>query len=482
MSDKNYTRNLSMVMDFYEMTMSNGYFKTGAENDTATFDVFYRKNPDGAGFAISAGLGQIVEYIKDLHFDDEDIEYFRKQGIFDEDFLAYLKKFRFTGDIYAMREGTIIYPNEPIISVTANIIEAQLLETAILLQFNHQSLIATKTNRIVCAAKGKAVSDFGARRAHNFDAAVYGARAAYIGGAVGTATVLAGQMFDIPISGTMAHSWVMRFDNEYEAFRQYALTYPTSTVLLVDTYDVLKIGVPNAIRIAREVLEPMGQRLKGIRIDSGDLAYLSKEARKLLDDAGLEDCIIVASNSLDEFTIESLNMQGAKIDSYGVGERLITSSSSPVFSGVYKLAEINGKPKMKVSETPEKMTNPARKQVYRVYDSEGKATADMLALWDEEIDADKPVPFVDPQKYWKEMQFENCTFKKLLQPVFLKGECVYDNPSVKEIREYVRYQLDNEIWVEEQRFSNPHTHYLDMTRKMYDTKINLLNQTKDGKE
>ena len=467
-------------MDYYEMTMSNGYFKADANKDYATFDVFYRKNPNGAGYAIFAGLEQIVEYVNNLHFDKEDIEYFRSQKLFDEEFLTYLESFRFKGDIYAMREGTIIYPYEPIISVTAPVIDAQLIETAILLQFNHQSLIATKTNRIVQAAKGKAVSDFGARRAHNFDAAVYGARAAYIGGAVGTATVLAGQTFGIPISGTMAHSWVMYFDSEYDAFRQYAVTYPDASVFLVDTYDVLKSGIPNAIKVAKEVLEPMGKRLKGIRIDSGDLAYLSKESRKMLDDAGLTDCIIVASNSLDEFTIESLNTQGAKIDSYGVGERLITSSSSPVFSGVYKLAAINGVPKIKVSETPEKITNPARKQVYRVFDMEGKATADLLALWEEKIDPTKPVKFKDPQMYWKDLEFTGCTFRKLLEPVFLNGECVYEKTDVKSIRDYVRYQLDNEIWEEEQRFSNPHMHYLDMTLDMYETKMRLLEESKKG--
>ena len=471
-------RNITMVMDFYEMTMSNGYFNAGCKDEIATFDVFYRKNPDGAGFAISAGLDQIIDYIEDLHFDKEDIEYFRSQNIFDEKFLEYLKNFKFKGDIYAMPEGTIIYPNEPVISVTAPLIDAQLVETAILLQFNHQSLIATKTQRIVRSAKGKAVSDFGARRAHNVDSAVYGARAAYIGGAVGTATVLAGQLFDIPISGTMAHSWVMYFESEYDAFKQYAITYPDASIFLVDTYDVLKSGVPNAIKVAKEVLEPMGKRLKGIRLDSGDLAYLSKEARLMLDNAGMNDCIIVASNSLDEYTIESLNTQGAKIDSYGVGERLITSSSSPVFGGVYKLAQINDVPKIKVSETPEKITNPGRKMVYRVYDEKGKATADLIALWDEKLDESRPIKFKDPQKYWKDMQFENCTFKKLLVPVFIDGKCVYERKTVKEIREYVKYQLENEIWEEEQRFSNPHAHYMDMTIGMYELKIKCLEQAK----
>ena len=351
-------RNLSMVMDFYEMTMSNGYFNTENADTRVAFDVFYRKNPDNGGFAIFAGLEQIIEYINDLHFSREDISYLREQGVFGEEFLEYLANFRFQGDIYAFREGTIMYPGEPVITVVAPLIDAQLVETAILLQVNHQSLIATKARRIVKAARGRAVSDFGARRAHNMDAAVYGARACCIGGAVGTATVLAGKMFDIPISGTMAHSWVMFYNDEFEAFKKYAENYPDGTVLLVDTYDVLESGIPNAIRVAKEVLEPMGKRLLGIRLDSGDLAYLSKKARKMLDDAGLTDCKIVVSNSLDEFTINSLLEQGACIDSFGVGERMITSKSEPVFGAVYKMAAVeeNGKfvPRIKVSENIEK--------------------------------------------------------------------------------------------------------------------------------
>lgn len=474
-----------MVMDFYEMTMANGYFGQNANESMVVFDVFYRKNPDDAGFAIFAGLEQVIEYIQNLHFDKQDIEYLRQQKLFNEEFLKYLETYKFKGTIYSMKEGTVMYPNEPILTVVAPLIDAQIVETAILLQVNHQSLIATKTNRIVRSAKGKAVSDFGARRAHNVDAAVYGARAAYIGGAVGTATVLAGQMFNIPISGTMAHSWVMFFDSEYEAFKNYAMTYPDATLLLVDTYDVLGSGVPNAIKCAKEVLEPMGKRLKGIRLDSGDLAYLSKKARKMLDDAGLEDCIIVASNSLDEYTINSLNQQGAKIDSYGVGERLITSSSNPVFGAVYKIvASIeNGviEPKIKISETPEKITNPGLKKLYRVYDKEGKAVADFLTTYDEEIDASKPVKYIDPKEYWKDREFVDCTFKDLHVQVFKDGELVYKNPSIKEIRDYVRYQLDNEIWQEEQRFENPHAHYFDMSEKMYNTKMELLEEHKKNK-
>lgn len=379
-----------------------------------------------------------------------------------------------------MPEGTVMYPNEPIMTVVAPLIDAQLIETTVLLELNHQSLIATKTNRIVQAAGGKPVSDFGARRAHNVDAAVYGARAAYIGGAVGTATVLAGKMFQIPISGTMAHSWVMSFDQEFEAFQAYAQSYPDATVLLVDTYDVLRSGVPNAIRTAKEILEPLGKRLKGIRLDSGDLAYLSKEARKMLDEAGLEDCMIVASNSLDEYTITSLNRQEAKIDSYGVGEKLITSSTTPVFGAVYKLVAIQkeGKfvPKIKISETAEKITNPGIKEIYRVYDKEGKAIADYLTIKGEIIDTEHPVRYVDPVNYWKNRSFTDCTFKPLQQQIFQEGKLVYDLPGLKEIRDYVRHQLDHEIWKEEQRFENSHPHYMDMSPDMFELKMSLLHE------
>lgn len=479
-------RNISMVMDMYELTMSNGYFNGKYKDTIAAFDVFYRSNPDNAGFAVFAGLEQVAEYIRNLHFDEEDVEYLRSRNLFSEDFLDYLLHFKFKGDIYAMPEGTIIYPNEPVMTVVAPLIDAQLVETAILLEINHQSLIATKTNRIVRAAGGKPVSDFGARRAHNVDAAVYGARAAYIGGAVSTATVLAGKMFQIPISGTMAHSWVMCFDSEYEAFKTYAESYPDATVLLVDTYDVLRSGVPNAIRVAKEVLEPMGRRLKGIRLDSGDLAYLSKEARKLLDDAGLEDCTIVVSNSLDEYTIISLNQQGAMIDSYGVGEKLITSSSDPVFGAVYKLAAVNRdgafSPKIKISETAEKITNPGIKEIYRVYDKEGKAVADYLTVKGEKIDTDHPVRYVDPVHFWKNRCFTDCTFKPLQKQIFKAGELIYDLPALEDIRRYVREQLDNEIWEEEQRFENAHPHYLDMSPSMYELKMSMLHESNKDKQ
>lgn len=467
-------------MDMYELTMSNGYFDRGYGDTLAAFDVFYRNNPDHAGYAIFAGLEQIVEYIQNLHFEEEDIEYLRARKLFSEEFLEYLRNFRFRGDIYAMPEGTVMYPNEPIMTVVAPLIDAQLIETTVLLELNHQSLIATKTNRIVQAAGGKPVSDFGARRAHNVDAAVYGARAAYIGGAVGTATVLAGKMFQIPISGTMAHSWVMSFDQEFEAFQAYAQSYPDATVLLVDTYDVLRSGVPNAIRTAKEILEPLGKRLKGIRLDSGDLAYLSKEARKMLDEAGLKDCMIVASNSLDEYTITSLNRQEAKIDSYGVGEKLITSSTTPVFGAVYKLVAIQkeGKfvPKIKISETAEKITNPGIKEIYRVYDKEGKAIADYLTIKGEIIDTKHPVRYVDLVNYWKNRSFTDCTFKPLQQQIFQEGKLVYDLPGLKEIRDYVRHQLDHEIWKEEQRFENSHPHYMDMSPDMFELKMSLLHE------
>ena len=478
-------RNLTMVMDLYELTMANGYFNSGDKESKVAFDVFYRRNPDGGGFAIFAGLEQIIEYVENLHFEEDDIAYLRSLNTFTDDFLAYLADFKFRGDIYAFPEGTIMYPNEPIITVVAPLIDAQLVETAILALVNHQSLVATKTRRIVRAASGKAVSDFGARRAHNMDAAVYGARAAYIGGANGTATVLAGQMFGIPVSGTMAHSWVMYYQDEYEAFKTYAENYPDGTVLLVDTYDTLKSGIPNAIRVAKEVLEPMGKRLRGIRIDSGDLAYLSNKVRVMLDEAGLEDCKIIVSNSLDEHTIRSLNNQNAKIDSYGVGERLITGASSE-FSGekisllgaVYKIAAVeeNGefKPRIKISGNVEKITNPGLKKVYRIYDENGKARADLLAKADEEIDMSKDFRFVDPQMPWKNQYFSNCTAKNLQQKIFENGKLIYDVPSIHEVRDYVRHQLETEIWEEEQRFHNPHRHYMDMTPDYYEMKMNLL--------
>ena len=476
-------RNISMMMDFYEMTMANGYFQDHDKDVQVAFDVFYRANPDKGGFAIFAGLEQIIEYVENMEFSKEDVEYFRQQHIFSEAFLQYLENFRFSGDIYALPEGTIMYPNEPCITVVAPLIDAQLVETAILAQINHQSLIATKARRIVKAADGRAVSDFGARRAHNMDAATYGARAAYIGGVVGTATVSAGQMFNIPISGTMAHSWVMFYKDEYTAFKKYAETYPDATVLLVDTYDVIHSGIPNAIRVAHEILEPMGKRLVGIRIDSGDLAYLSKRVRKMLDKAGLADCKIVVSNSLDEFTVTSLLNQGACIDSFGIGERLITAKSEPVFGAVYKLAAVgeNGEfaPRIKVSENIEKITNPGLKDLYRVYDADGHAVADMLAVCGEPIDLSEPFRYVDPVKPWKNRTFEGCTTKNLRKLYVRQGKRTEELPTLDESRTYVKQQLDNEIWEEEQRFENPHRHYLDMTPAYYELKMELLSKTRE---
>lgn len=475
-----------MVFDLYEMTMANGYFEDRKrdQDDYVSFDVFYRNNPDGGGFAIFAGLEQVLDYLENMHFSTEDISYLRSLHVFSEPFLQWLETYQFRGNVYAMPEGSIIYPDEPLLTVYAPLIDAQLVETAILCQINHQSLIATKAQRIVKAAQGRGVSDFGARRAHNMDAAVYGARAAYIGGADSTATVLAGQMFNIPVSGTMAHSWVMYYDDEYTAFKRFAEIYPDNAILLVDTYDVLDSGVPNAIRVAKEVLEPMGKRLKGIRIDSGDLAYLSKRARKMLDDAGLTDAIIVMSNSLDEYTISSILEQGGCVDSFGVGERLITAKSDPVFGAVYKLVAVHKDkaiiPKIKISETFEKITNPGRKRTWRVYDRTGHAIADLLTMQDEDPRKEAEFPFVDTQRSWKKMSFRNCTFRELQELVLEKGKRVHPSPSLEEIRRYVHQQLANEIWPEEQRFTNPHIHFLDMSPKYYGMKMQLLEDAKKG--
>lgn len=475
-------RNLSMMMDFYEMTMSYGYFHQPNRNVRVAFDLFFRSVPDQGGYAIFAGLQHVIEFVENLSFSDADIAYFRKQNLFSEEFLDFLRGFRFRGDIYAMPEGTIIYPNEPLMTIVAPIIDAQLVETAILAQINHQSLVATKALRIVRAAEGRKVADFGARRAHNMDAATYGARAAYIGGIDMTATVSAGQQFNIPISGTMAHSWVMFFEDEYTAFKKYAEIYPQATVLLVDTYDVLHSGIPNAIRIAHEVLAPQGHRLAGVRVDSGDLAYLSKRIRKMLDKAGLEDCKIILSNSLDEFTISSLLLQGARVDSFGVGERLITAKSDPVFGAVYKLVAVeeNGvfQPRIKMSENVEKLTNPGLKDIYRIYDHHGKAVADMIAVQGEQIDLTQPFRYVDPHKPWKNRFFEGGSAVNLRRLYVRDGERVEDLPPLEEIREYVRRQLAEEIWPEEQRFENPHRHYLDMTPDYYELKMGLLEEVR----
>ena len=475
-------RNLSMMMDFYEMTMSYGYFHQPNRDVRVAFDLFFRSVPDKGGYAIFAGLQHVIEFVENLSFSDADIAYFRKQNLFSEEFLDFLRGFRFRGDIYAMPEGTIIYPNEPLLTIVAPIIDAQLVETAILAQINHQSLVATKASRIVRAAEGRKVADFGARRAHNMDAATYGARAAYIGGIDMTATVSAGQQFNIPVSGTMAHSWVMFFKDEYTAFKQYAEIYPQATVLLVDTYDVLHSGIPNAIRIAREVLAPQGHRLAGVRVDSGDLAYLSKRIRKMLDKAGLEDCKIILSNSLDEFTISSLLLQGARVDSFGVGERLITAKSDPVFGAVYKLVAVeeNGifQPRIKMSENVEKLTNPGLKDLYRIYDRHGKAVADMIAVQGEQVDLTQPFRYVDPRKPWKNRFFEGGSAVNLRRLYVRDGERVEELPPLEEIRAYVRRQLAEEIWPEEQRFENPHQHYLDTTPNYYELKMGLLEEVR----
>ncbi len=472
--------NLTMLTDFYELTMAGGYFEEGMKDMIATFDMFYRRNPDKGGFAIMAGLEQVVEYLQNLKFTDEDIDFLRSKGIFGEDFLNYLKGFKFSCDVWAVEEGTPIFPGEPIITVRGPIIQAQLVETMILLTINHQSLIATKASRIVRAADGRAVMEFGSRRAHNYDGAVYGARAAYIAGVTGTACTISDRDFGIPALGTMAHSWIQSFDSEYEAFCAYARRYPNSCTLLVDTYNVLKSGIPNAIRAFDEVLAPLGCRPKGIRIDSGDITYLSKKARKMLDEAGYPDCKICASNSLDEYIIKDMLRQGAPIDSFGVGERLITASSEPVFGGVYKVVSVNKNgveiPKIKISENVAKITNPCFKNLYRLYDNEsGKAIADVITLFDEEIDDSKPYTIFDPEYTWKKKTVTNFRAVKLRKQIFDKGELIYNSPNIEEIKDRCKNQLST-LWTEVRRFENPHTYYVDLSEKLWKTKDKLLNQ------
>lgn len=472
--------NLSMLCDFYELTMSNGYFKNGFYKKNVYFDLFFRKVPDNGGFAITAGLEQVIEYIKDLHFDETDIDFLRGKGIFDEQFLDYLRNFKFSGDIYAVPEGTPVFPNEPILTVKAPAIEAQLIETFLLLTINHQSLIATKANRIVRAAQGRAVLEFGSRRAQGASGAVDGARAAFIGGCLGTACTLTDELYGVPAGGTMAHSWIQMFDSEYDAFRTYCELYPDNPTLLVDTYNTLKSGIPNAIKVFKEVLLPQGKTDCAIRLDSGDISYLSKKARKMLDDAGLNNCKITASNSLDEYLIRDLMMQGAQIDNFGVGERLITSSSSPVFGGVYKLVAVENEigeivPKIKVSENTTKITNPHFKKVYRYFDNEsGKAIADELCLYDEVVDDSKPRTIFDSNATWKTKTLTDFTAKELQVPIFENGECVYDSPSINEIADYCREQVSL-LWDEVKRFENPHTYYVDLSKKLYEIKNILLN-------
>ena len=476
----NRDENLTMLTDFYELTMAGGYFSNGFTDTIGYYDMFFRHVPDQGGFVLMAGVEQVVDYLNHLHFTEEDLSYLRGRG-FAEEFLDYLRNFRFSCDVWAVPEGTPVFPNEPILKVRGPIIQAQFIETMVLLLINHQSNIATKTNRIVRAAEGRAVMEFGSRRAHGADAAVLGARAAFIGGCVGTACTLDGRDFGIPALGTMAHSWVQLFDTELDAFKAYAREYPSSCTLLVDTYNVLKSGIPNAIRAFDEEIVPRGCRPVGVRIDSGDIVYLSKRARKMLDEAGYEDVKIVASNSLDEHLIEDFLDQGACIDTFGVGERLITASSSPVLDGVYKLSAIerDGEliPKIKISENVTKITNPGAKMVYRLYDREtGKAEADLITLQDEVVDPEKPYLLFDPDYTWKQKTLEHFTVRPLLEPLFVGGECVYEPKPLPEIQAYCRQQVEDTLWDEVKRFEHPHNYYVDLSQKLWDTKYQLLKE------
>lgn len=475
-------RNLTMLLDFYELTMSNGFFQSGKKDEIAYFDLFFRTVPDGGGFVIAAGLDQIIEYIENLHFSHDDIEFLKSKKIFSDEFLDYLKAFRFSGDIYAVPEGTPMFPHEPILTVKAPIIQAQLIETFLLLSINHQSLIATKANRIVRAALGRAILEFGARRAQGGDGAILGARAAYIGGCKGTSCTLTDRLFGVPSSGTMAHSWVQSHESELEAFENYCRIYPNSTTLLVDTYDTLKSGVPNAIKAFKKVLLPLGIDNFAIRLDSGDIAYLSKQAREMLDEAGLFNCKITASNSLDEHIIRDLILQGAKIDNFGVGERLITSKSSPVFGGVYKLAAIekDGKiiPKIKISDNSAKINNPHFKRVFRYYEkTSGKAIADELFVFDETPDFSKSRTLCDPDAEWKTKTVDNFVARELLTPVFIGGKKVYSSPDLQQIQSYCQSQIDT-LWDEVTRFENPHNYYVDLSPELLKIKKSLLSSHK----
>ncbi len=475
--------NMTMLTDFYELTMSRGYLENGMQDTYAFFDLYFRSVPQGGGYAIMAGVEQMVDYLQSLQFTEEDLTFLDSTGQFNEAFLAYLRDFRFSCDVWAIPEGTPIFPGEPIVKVRGPVIQAQMVETMLLVTINHQSLIATKTARIVRAAKGRAVLEFGARRAQGYDAAVLGARAAYIAGVNGTSCSISGQQFGIPLSGTMAHSWVQVFDNEYEAFKAYALAYPENTVLLVDTYNVLKSGIPNAIRVAKEILEPMGKKLRGIRIDSGDLTYLSQKAREMLDEAGLAYVRITASNSLDETIIRDLVLQGASIDAFGVGERLITSREEPVFGGVYKLSAIERDgvviPRMKLSENEGKITNPCNKEVWRFYDREtGKALADVITVVGETIDENRPYEIFDPLHTWKRKTLENFTLRPLLQQIFQGGECLYQRQPIGRIREYCEEQLST-LWESVKRFENPQVYYVDLSQKLWDIRDGLMRENQN---
>ena len=481
------TQNLTLLTDLYELTMMQGYLKNPVQ-ETVIFDVFYRNNPCGNGFAIAAGLDQMIDYIKNLRFEKDDLDYLRSLEIFDDEFLSYLADFHFSGDIYAIPEGTVVFPREPLVKVIAPIMEAQLVETAILNIINHQSLIATKAARVVNAARGDGIMEFGLRRAQGPDAGTYGARAAVIGGCIGTSNVLTGKMFDVPVLGTHAHSWIMSFPDEYTAFKTYAELYPGACTLLVDTYDTLKSGVPNAIRVFKEMQEAgkLSGRY-GIRLDSGDLAYLSKEARKMLDAAGFEDAVIAASSDLDEYLIDSLKSQGAAITSWGVGTNLITSKDCPAFGGVYKLAAVktgDGEfvPKIKLSENTEKITNPGNKTVYRIYEkTNGKLKADLISLVDDVFDESKDLVLFDPQATWKKTHLKGGTYtmKELMVKVFDKGECIYQSPSVMEIREFCKKEQET-LWDETRRLVNPHEVYVDLSDRLYAMKTKLLNEMHPG--
>lgn len=475
-------RNLTLLTDLYELTMMQGYFKANSK-ETVIFDAFYRVNPCGNGYAISAGLEQVIDYVKNLHFSEDDIRYLRSLGLFEDDFLEYLSSFRFSGDIYAIPEGSVMFPREPIVKVIAPIMEAQLVETAILNIINHQSLIATKTARVVYAAKGDGIMEFGLRRAQGPDAGLYGARAAMIAGCIGTSNVLAGQLFDVPVKGTHAHSWIMSFPDELTAFRTYAKLYPTACILLVDTYDTLKSGVPHAIQVFKEMREAgIPLNFYGIRLDSGDLAYLSKKAKKMLDDAGFPDAVISASNDLDENLINSLKMQGATINSWGVGTNLITAKDCPSFGGVYKLAAVKDKatgqfiPKIKLSENAEKITNPCNKTIQRIYDkATGKIIADLICLVGEEFNTENSLLLFDPIETWKKTMLSpgSYTLRELLVPIFLDGQCVYESPKVMDIQAYCRQELDT-LWDESKRLINPHTVHVDLSNELWHIKNQLL--------
>ena len=479
---KDLKRNLTMLCDYYELTMANGYFNSDIRNKIVYFDVFYRDNPDNGGYAIAAGLEQVVEYINDLHFDEGDIEYLRSKGCFSEGFLEYLKEFKFSGDIWAIPEGTVVFPGEPLMIVRAPVIEAQFIETYVLMMINHQSLIATKAARITRAAKGRAISEFGSRRAQGADAAILGARAAYIGGCGATACTIVDEAYGVPATGTMAHSWIQMFDSEYEAFKTYCSIYPNNATLLIDTYNALESGVPNAIRVFKE----LGITKCGVRLDSGDVTYLTKKIRKMLDNAGLTQCKIIVSNSMDEYIIRELIRQGAEIDAFGVGERLITSKSDPVFGGVYKVCAIENEdgtitPKIKISENVGKITTPHFQKVYRLIGREtGKAEADLICVYDEVVDDTEPLEIFDPEHTWKRKKLENFTAEELLVPIFKNGELVYKLPTIEQIRERCKNEIEG-LWDEVRRFSNPHNYYVDLSQKLWQIKHDMISEYRNKK-